>query len=290
MKRFDYLAPTSLREAVEMLRENPEASPLAGGTDLLVQIKERHRAVSAVMSLKRVRELHECVDNGALTIGSAVTAGRIAGDPLVQQDYTALAAGAGLIGSVQIQNMATVGGNLCNASPSADAAPPLLALDARAVIASASGERILPLADFFLGPGKTALKPGELLKAIQVPRPAANSGSFYYRHTPRARMDIAVVGAAAALTLDADGRIAAAGIALGAVAPTPIRAFQAERVLIGEMPSEALFARAGAAAMAESAPIDDLRASADYRRHLVNILTQRALRQALGHVKESHGI
>jgi CO/xanthine dehydrogenase FAD-binding subunit len=292
VKRFDYLAPTSLREAVEILRENPEVSPLAGGTDLLVQIKERNRPVSAVMSLKRVGELHEWVHNGMLAIGSAVTAGQIAGDPQVQQGYTALAAGAGLIGSVQIQNMATMGGNLCNASPSADTAPPLLALDAQAVIASAQGERTLPLADFFLGPGKNALQAGELLKAIQIPRPQANSGSFYYRHTPRARMDIAVVGAAAMLTLDEDGRIAAARIALGAVAPTPIRALQAEQALTGEMPSEALFAQAGLDAMKESTPIDDLRASAGYRRHLVNILTQRALRQALRLATENqnHGI
>ncbi len=152
MRRFDYLAPTSLREALEILQENPETSPLAGGTDLLVQIKERHRPVAAVMSLKRVQEAHQYVNNGVLAIGSAVTVGRIASDPGVQQAYTALAVGAGLIGSVQIQNMATVGGNICNASPSADTAPPLLVLDAQAMIASAQGERTLPLEAFFLGP------------------------------------------------------------------------------------------------------------------------------------------
>lgn len=290
MKRFDYLAPTSLEEAIEILHENPETLPLAGGTDLLVQIKERHRPVSAVMSLKRIQEVHEYANNGKLTIGSAVKVGRIASDPRVQQKFTALAAGAGLIGSVQIQNMATVGGNICNASPSADTAPPLLVLDAQLLIASTQGERTLPLADFFLGPGKTALHPGELLKTIMLPHPKTRSGSFYYRHTPRARMDIAVVGSAAMLVLDKGGKISEARIALGAVAPTPIRAFEAETVVIGETPSEKLFARAASAAMAAAAPIDDLRASAEYRRHLVNIFTQRALRQALIRAKENHGI
>lgn len=290
MKRFDYLAPTSLREAVEILHENPETLPLAGGTDLLVQIKERHRPVSAVMSLKRIPEVHEYANNGMLTIGSAVKVGRIANDPWIQQKLTALAAGAGLIGSVQIQNMATVGGNICNASPSADTAPPLLVLDAQLLIASTQGERMLPLSAFFVEPGKTALKPGGLLKAILLPHPKPRSGSFYYRHTPRARMDIAVVGAAAMLGLDEEGKIAAARIALGAVAPTPVRAFEAEVDLIGKTPSEKLFAHAATAAMAAAVPIDDLRASADYRRHLVNIYTQRALRQAFMRAKENYGI
>jgi carbon-monoxide dehydrogenase medium subunit len=238
------------------------------------------------MSLKRIQEVHECTNNGLLSIGSAVTVGRIARDPRVQQAFTALAAAAGLIGSAQIQNMATVGGNICNASPSADTAPALLVLDAVAVIASARGERTLLLEEFFLGPGKTALQPAEFLKSIQVPVLEARSGSFYYRHTPRARMDIAVVGVAAMLTLDGNSRITKARIALGAVAPTPLRAYKAETDLIGETPSEDLFNHAAHVAMDAAAPIDDLRASAEYRRHLVQVLTKRALHQALVHAKE----
>ena len=290
MKRFDYLAPTSLSETVEILKERPEITPLAGGTDLLVQIKERHRAVIAVMSLKRVQEVHQSAENGALTIGSAVSVGQVSRNPRIQKDFTALAVGAGLIGSVQIQNMATVGGNICNASPSADTAPALLAFDAKVVIASAQGERMLPIAEFFLAPGKTALQPAELLKAIQLPFPKAHSGSYYYRHTPRARMDIAVVGVAALLNLDEDGKIAHARLALGAVAPTPIRARHAENELIGETPSDELFTRVASIAMNEAAPIDDLRASADYRRHLVMVFTKRALHQAFKRAKENHGI
>jgi len=290
VKRFDYLAPTSLSEAVELLNENPGITPIAGGTDLLVQVKERHRPVLAVLSLKRVQELHASTNNGSLAIGSAVTVGRVARDPEIQRGFTALAAGAGLIGSVQIQNMATVGGNISNASPSADTAPPLLVLDAQVVIASAHGERTLPMTDFFLGPGKTVLQPTDLLKTIQIPRLEPHSGSFYYRHTPRARMDIAVVGVAARLTLDDGGKVAQARLALGAVAPTPIRAYQAESELIGQTPSEELFSRAALVAVQEAAPIDDLRASADFRRHLIKVFTIRALRQAFMRAKENHGI
>jgi carbon-monoxide dehydrogenase medium subunit len=290
VKRFDYLAPTSLNEAVGLLKDNPGITPLAGGTDLLVQIRERHRPVLALLSLKRVREVHESGNNGLLTIGSAVTVGQISRDSEIQRKFTALAVGAGLIGSVQIQNMATIGGNICNASPSADTAPPLLALDAQVVIISAQGERTLPLLDFFLGPGKTVLQPTDLLKAIQLPPVKPHSGSFYYRHTPRARMDIAVVGVAAMLTLDDSGKVSQARLVLGAVAPTPIRAYLAESELIGETPSEELFNHAARIASQEAAPIDDLRASADYRRHLIKVYTIRALRQALMRAKENHGI
>jgi carbon-monoxide dehydrogenase medium subunit len=288
VKRFDYLAPTSLKEALTILQENPEISPLAGGTDLLIQIRENQRTVLGVMSLKRARG-PECTINGYCP-GSAVTVGRVAKDPMIQQDFTALAVSAGLIGSVQILNMATVGGNICNASPSADTAPALLVLGANVVIASTQGERTLPIEEFFLGPGKTILRSAELLKTIQIPQLEVHSGSFYYRFTPRARMDIAVVGVAAMLTLDEKGTIAKARIALGAVAPTPIRAYKAEGDLIGEPPSDELFTHAAEEAMKEAFPIDDLRGSAEYRRHLVKVLTQRALRQALARAEEDDGI
>jgi len=280
MKRFDYLAPKNLREALEMMSDRPEAIPLAGGTDLLVQMKEEHRPVQALLGLKRVPEVHQFALNGTLTFGSAVTVGQIAANPQIQQDYTALAMGAGLIGSVQIRNMATVGGNLCNAAPSADTAPPLLVLGAQAVIASSRGERTISLEAFFVGPGQTVLQPGELLKEVIVPRLPDGSGSFYVRHTPRARMDIAVVGVAAAITLNADGATIDARLALGAVASVPMRATAAETLLRGHSLSDELLQEVGATAAQEAKPIDDLRASAEYRRHLVNVLTQRALRSA----------
>jgi CO/xanthine dehydrogenase FAD-binding subunit len=285
MKRFEYLAPQSLAEALEMLYDRPEAIPLAGGTDLLVQVKEGSRRLETLLSLKRVPELRQYVHNGALTLGSTVTVGRVAADPQIQQAYAALAVGAGLIGSVQIRNVATVGGNLCHAAPSADTAPPLLVLGAQAVVAGAGGERTIPLEEFFEGPGRIALQAGELLKAITVPQPAERSGSFYLRHTPRARMDLAVVGVAAAVTVEANGAIVDARLALGAVAPVPLRARQAEALLAGQILTDELCREVGATAAREAEPMDDQRASAEYRRHLVDVLTRRVLRSALARAR-----
>lgn len=289
MKRFDYLAPTSLNEAQALLSDRPEALPLAGGTDLLVQIKEHRRPVEALLSLKRVPEVHQFSLNGMLRLGSAVSLAQIAAEPQVRQNYAALAEGAALIGSVQIRSMATMGGNLCNASPSADTAPPLLVLNAQAVIVAAEGERYVPLGEFFRGPGRTVLQAGELLKEIVVPQPPGRSGSCYLRQTPRAAMDIAVVGVAAALSLDAAGIITEARLALGAVAPTPMRATAAEALLSGQRLTGELLAEAGHIAAQEARPIDDLRASAEYRRHLVNVLSQRALSQALARAASQQG-
>lgn len=289
MRRFDYLAPRSLAEALEMMSDRPGAVPLAGGTDLLVQMREGHRSIETLLSLRRVPEVQGWAHNGALAFGSAVTVGQIAADPQIREDWTALSMGAGLIGSVQIRNVATVGGNVCNAAPSADTAPPLLVLGAQAVIAGARGERTVPLEAFFLGPGQTVLRPGELLKEIVVPRPPQRTGSFYVRHTPRVRMDLAVAGVAAAVTLESDGTIAAARLALGAVAPVPMRANAAEALLSGHAPTDELMREAGAAAAQEARPIDDLRASAEYRRHLVDVLTRRALGGALTRARESGG-
>ncbi len=276
MKPFEYFAPDSLGEALEILERYPEAQALAGGTDLLVQAKERNRPIQALVSLRRIPELKALTQDGSLSIGAMQTAGKVSTDPRLCRNFTALALGAGLIGSVQIRNMATVGGNLCNASPSADTAPALLALRAQAVIASAQGERTLPLEDFFQGPGKTILQPGELLVRLELPTPQERSGSFYLRHTPRAWMDLAFVGAAAAVQLGEKDEILSVRIALGAVAPTPMRAFRAEERLAGCQPAETLLAEAARLAAGETRPIDDLRASADYRRAAALTLTRRA--------------
>lgn len=280
MKRFDYLAPRSLAEAVAMLAAHPEATPLAGGTNVLVQLKEGRRDVETLLSLRRLPELHQITHGAGVRIGAGVTMVQIAADARLRADYTALATAAGLLGSVQTRNMATVGGNLCNASPSADTAPPLLALGAKVVIAGADGEREMALSDFFVGRGQTALAAGELLREIVLPALAPRSGSAYVRHIPRAAMDISVAGVAAALSLDEAGRIAAAGLALGAVAPTPLRAPEAERLLAGQEPRVELFAAAAEMAQAAAQPLSDVRASAEFRRHLVGVLARRALQAA----------
>jgi carbon-monoxide dehydrogenase medium subunit len=276
-----------LDEALDILHTHPEAQVLAGGTDLLVQAHERNRPIAALVSLRRIPELNTVALNGILSIGAMQTVGKVAAHAGIRQDYAALAMGAGLIGSVQIQNMATLGGNICNASPSADTAPGLLALGAQVVLASAMGERSLPLEAFFLGPGKTALQPGELLVRLELPHPPAHCGSFYLRHTPRARMDLAFVGVAAAVQLSETGEISSVRIALGAVAPTPLRAWRAEERLAGGRPDDALMNEAALLAAGEARPIDDLRASADFRRHLVEVLTRRALAGAIANARIS---
>ena len=286
MRAFEYHAPTSLNEAISLLQEHGEAArPLAGGTDLVVQMKEnatKFAAPAHIVSLLRVPELGgiEFSESEGLRIGAGATMAQVADSPIIRERYRAIAEGAALVGSIQTMNMATVGGNLCNAAPSADIAPPLLAFEAEAVIVGPSGRRKLVLEEFFLGPGKTALAADELLAEVRVPLPPPGSGSAYDRHTPRKQMDIAVVGVAAALTM-AGERIERARVALGAVAPTPVRGPQAEVALESQAPSDELFARGAEVSAAECSPIADVRGSAEFRRHIVRVMTERMLKEAL---------
>ena len=281
VKAFDYYAPATLSEAVQLLQAQPGGRPLAGGTDIVVQLKEaatRFPYPSFVVNLRGISELRGIglSESDGLRIGAAATMAEIAGSPLVRERYRALAEGAGVVGSLQTMNMATIGGNLCNAAPSADTAPPLLAYEATAVIVGPGGRREAHIAEFFNGPGRTVLAPDELLAELRLPVPPPNTGAAYQRHTPRKQMDIAVVGVAAVLTLD-DGRITHAHIALGAVAPTPLRARQAEAALEGQPASAEAFARAAEIAVGECSPISDTRGSAEFRRHLVRVMTERML-------------
>jgi carbon-monoxide dehydrogenase medium subunit len=266
-----------------MLAERgPEAKLVAGGTDLLPQLKNGQLKPACVVDLSGVERLRslEAADGGGLRIGAAVTARTLEQDGGVRARYPALAESGALVGSVQIRNLATVGGNLCNAAPSADMAPPLLALDAEAVIAGPRGTRRTPLAAFFTGVRRTVLAPDELLIELVVPAPGPRSGGHYLRHTPRRELDIAVVGVASQLTLT-DGVCARARIALAAVAPTPVRATAAEQALEGQPVTAERIARAASLAAEAARPISDQRGSADFRRHLVRVLTRRTLTRAL---------
>lgn len=284
MRNFEYFAPGSLEEAIEILSDpSSTARPLAGGTDLVPQMKEgatRFPVPSRLVSLHRIPGLRGIEVGDGLRAGAATTMWEIARSESVRRGFTALAEGASLVGSIQTMHMATLGGNLCNAAPSADTAPPLLALDAEAVIAGPSGTRRLPLQEFFRGPGLTALRQGEVLTELRVPPLPPGTGTAYQRQTPRARMDIAVAGVAVALTVEG-ARIARARVALGAVGPVPLRAVATEAALEGHDASEETFARAAATAAGECTPIDDQRGSAAYRRHLIRVLTERVLREAL---------
>jgi carbon-monoxide dehydrogenase medium subunit len=292
MRPFDYYAPATLAEALEIFqREGEGGRALAGGTDLVVQLKEgghKFPYPRYLVSLRRLPELKvlEWREGEGLRLGAGLTMAEVAESPIVRERYPALADGAGLVGSLQTMNMATIGGNVCNAAPSADTAAPLLAYEAQARIVGPQGERTLPLEQFFQGPGLTALRHGEVLTELLLPPPPPRAGGVYRRHTPRKQMDIAVVGVAVVLALDASGRvIERARIALSAVAPTPIRARRAEAALEGQRPTPALLAQAAALAREEARPISDVRGSAAFRRYLVGAMTERLLEQALARAR-----
>lgn len=294
MKDFDYVAPTRLEEAIAQLhRWGPRARVLAGGTDLIVQLREHRRDLDLVVDIKRlaeVNELHWSPPRGLL-LGAAVPCSRIYEDAVVARRYPGLIDAVALIGGIQIQNRASVGGNLCNASPAADTVPALIVHRAVAVIASPQGPREVPVEHFCTGPGQTVLQRGELLVHLRVPPPPPGFGAAYLRFIPRNEMDIAVAGAGVAVVLDAAGRCREARIALAAVAPTPLLVPEAGAALVAETSTNgadwnARLELAARAAQQAARPISDLRASADYRRHLVGVLVKRALRIALQRAQE----
>ncbi len=286
MEPIDYIRPTSLAEAQAALAR-PGACALAGGTDLIVQLREGRRKASHLVDLKSVDELvgvSEASDGG-LSLGSATAVAHLAEDKRVRERYPALVTSLGMIGSKQIQNRATLGGNICNAAPSADGVPPLIGYGAQCTMAGPLGQRVVALEDLFDEPGRPKLAPGEFLISIGLPPPQPRSAGCYQRFTPRREMDIAVVGVCSWLSLGDDGLIEAARVVLASVAPRPIRSCSAEAALVGQSPDVAAFTGAGEAAVGDAMPISDTRGSADYRRALVQTLTQRTLAAAAAALK-----
>jgi len=284
---FRYAAPTTLEGALALLAGAPDAEParrpalLAGGTDLLVQMRSGQRRPSAVVDLKRVPALARVeLDDAGLSLGAAVPCVALRGRDDLRALWPGLLEAAALIGSLQIQGRATVAGNLCNASPAADTVPSLLVLDAKARIAGPRGARELPVSAFCTGPGRHALAPDELVTSLFVPRPAPRAADAYLRFTPRAEMDIAVVGAAARVELDGDGTCRAARLALGAVAERALLVPEAEAVLVGTRLGPADLERAAEVARSAARPIDDKRGTAAFRRHVAGVLARRALARA----------
>ena len=283
MHEFTYHAPTTLHEALRLLAGDPaHTRPLAGGTDLHLQMARGGNAWRHVVDLKRIGKLGGISRDraGGYTIGALTLASEVETHAGLIRDYPALAEGAACIGGPPIRNRATIGGNVCNASPAADCSPPLLALGARAVVAGAGGTRELPLADLWLGPRRTTLAPGELLTALKLPPPPPRGGSAFTRLT-RSAMDIALVNAAAQVALDAQGRIAQAALALGAVGPVVLLVPEVAEALSGRAWSDALAAKVTRLASAAARPIDDIRAGADYRREMAGVLAARAMAQAV---------
>lgn len=285
MREFLFAAPQSVEEAVELLaRAHGEARPLAGGTDLIAQMKESRKSPEVVVDVKRIPDLNELSWDAqhGLRIGAAVSCSRLAAFAPVRERYQALAEACALIGSVQIQNRAALGGNFCNAAPSADAVPPVLSYGGQLLIAGVNGRRAIAAEDFFVGPGQTVLGKDELLVQIMIPTPPSPSGAAYLRFIPREEMDIAIAGVGAFVQLTADRtRCEQARLTLAAVAPTPVRAREAEAFLVGKPLEQATIAQAGELAAAAARPISDVRSSAAYRVEMVKVLTRRTLQKAL---------
>jgi carbon-monoxide dehydrogenase medium subunit len=287
MRRFEYFEPGTLDEAVALLvRYDGQASLLAGGTDLLVEIKEHLRRPQLVVNIKKIPGMAalQYDDRAGLRFGALVTAREIEIAPVVLSKYPGLAQAARELGSIQVRHRATVVGNVCRASPSADTLPPLIADGATVRIYGPAGERTVALEAFFTGPGKTVLAPGELVTEIAVPPPPPRTGKHYLKHGRRKAMELATVGVGVSLTLSG-AACREIRIALGAVAPTPIRARLAEDALRGRTLDGAAIAAAARIAMTECRPISNVRGSAAYRREMVGVLTQRAIGRAMEAVR-----
>ena len=291
MKEIDYAVPKSVSETVSLLAEKGnQARCLAGGTDLLVQLRGGRRSVELIVDIKEVPEAdHLSYDpQKGLEIGSAVPCYRIYQNEAISNAYPGLIDAASMIGGIQIQGRATLGGNLCNAAPSADGIPPLIVLEATCVIAGPNGTREMPAEDFCTAPGRNAMEDNEFLVSLRIPPPRQHSNAHYLRFIPRNEMDIAVAGVGSSVVLSEDGNsIASARISLASVAPTPLLVKEAGDALAGKAISEETIEAAAQAAMSAARPINDMRGTIQQRRHLVGVLTRRTLRGAIERAKEA---
>ncbi len=282
MKNFNYFAPKSLSEAYDILARYSERSFLmAGGTDLMVQMKAKSIAPECVVDLKGLGLNYiKAMDDG-LAVGAATTLHDIESSALIQEKCPVMAATCSEMACYSIRHLGTIGGNLCNASPAADTAPPLIVLGAKVKINGPDGERVVSIEDLFTGPRKTLLKKSEILTEIQIPYLPPHSGAVYLKYKRNEGMDLALVGVGVCLVLDSSGtNCQDVRIALGAMAPVPLRVSAAEKVLRGNVLKEDLFEEAALKAKEVAEPITDVRGSADYRTALVQTLTRDALRQA----------
>lgn len=279
MQPLKYARATTVEEAVSLLADNgPGARVLAGGTDLIVNARERTRDVDVLVDIKAIPETMaiEFDADAGLTIGAATPCYQLYNNAQIQEAYPAIVDCASLIGGTAIQGRASLGGNLCNSGPAADSIPPMIVLEATANIAGPGGTRSVPVEDFCTAPGQNVLADGELLVSISFPAPRPNSGAYFLRFIPRNEMDIAVVNAAVSLQLDGD-TVTQARVALGAVAATPLFVRAAGEALVGHPLTDETIAAAAAAAREAATPIDDMRGSIKQRKHLSGVLTQRVI-------------
>lgn len=278
---MDYLAPASVEEALQALASQPAAKVFAGATDLIPQFRAGRPEPELLVDLKKIPRLTAVSDNGgSWTVGAATPTSSLTENAAFCADFPGLAEAAGLIGSDQIQNRSSLGGNLCNASPAADSVPAMIVNHARAVVAAPSGTRTVPVAEVPTGPGSISLAADEFIIEFEIDKPPAQTGDAYLRLIPRTEMDIAVVGAGARITLDDDGNCATANIVLGAVAPTAVRVHDAEAALVGNPIDDETLDTVAAAASAACNPIDDKRGTVAYRKQVAGVLAKRVVRIA----------
>ena len=285
---FEYHTPASVAEALDLITSyGNNGRFIAGGTDLLIAMKKREAAPDHLISLSNVTAMKGITyaDNGEVQIGALTTLAEIERSDIVKNKFLPLRDAVYVMASAQVKNLATIGGNLCSAVPSADTAPPLIALNASLTLIGPGGERKVPVEDFFTGPKTTLLKANEILATITIPKPEVNSAGCYLKLMRRHAMDLALVGVAACLKLDAGKKVCTeARIALGAVAPTPIRVPEVEAQLVNKSIDEMMVAEAAKIAGMQCRPISDIRASLEYRCGMVEVLTRRAVMEAFKRV------
>lgn len=287
--RFEkYFEPTSVEECCQILKEyGNDAKIIAGGTDVVPRLRNKTLKPKAVIGIWSIPKMDAIsIGSDGLELGAATQLRKISLDPSLKKDYRVIMEAAGNVSSMQVRNIATIGGNACNASPSADAIQGLMAMDALAVIASSKGTREVPIESFFTGPGKTVLEAGEMLISFKVPAPKPATESYYKKYAIRGDTETSIVGVACTLSLKGDGTISEARISLGAVAPKPIRARKAEQMLTGQKLTPELAKKAAELAADECAPISDQRATAEYRKEMVRVWTRHALLEAESRAKE----
>ena len=291
MKDFEYTAPHSVGEAISLLEEKgSHAMVLAGGTDILVQLRSGRRVVDRLVDVKNIPETNEMsyTPQAGLQLGAAVPCYRIYQNRAVSEVYPGLIDCAALIGGIQIQGRASLGGNLCNAAPSADGIPPLIVLGATCNVAGPNGTRTVAAEDFCTAPGQNVLEDGEFLVSVHLPTPAAHSGAHYLRFIPRNEMDIAVAGVGSSVVLDSSGStFVSARVSLASVAPTPLYVKEAGDALAGKEVGDKAIEEAAEAAMAAAKPINDMRGTIRQRVHLVGVLTRRTLKGAIDRAREA---
>ena len=277
MRTFEYLKPASLDEALAMLDQyGDKAKLVAGGTDVMVQWKKKTIHAEYMISLRNVPELHYIEYDGGLKIGGATTHRTLEMSDVIRDHFPIITDAVTNLGSVQVRNSGTIGGNICNAAPSADTAPPLLALEAEAHIAGSQGRRSVPLTDFFTGPSRTVLSSGEILTHFMIPKPAPRTGMAYWKLTRRKAMDLPILGVALVISFEDDlTTCSKAKIALGVAAPTPMRALKAEAFLEGKRIDGPVLEEAGNIASQEATPRTTIRGSEWYRREIIGVLVRR---------------